>query len=215
MGTRKREEELDRARRGKRPATAHTTPSHTPIGGFMAEARQNYGLPVAALATQGPLLSTNKGAQIQMREATHDRDASTSSWMPPGSEFLNLPLLDTMQLYLSLQNQFNGGLTLIGQGNPIEDNDAIQSVDPPVVGPHSIFLPYDWLEKVASEPNVFTPRGDAANMANNGPQFQAANARANNVEQEDDANDQRMDEATEADNCILMWLRDPDGGEDL
>ncbi|GKV19395.1 hypothetical protein SLEP1_g29664 [Rubroshorea leprosula] len=321
---RKREEELDRAHRGKRPATAYATPSHPRIGGLMAEAHQNHGQSVAALATQGPLLSTDKGAQIQMRRATHDREPSTSSCAPPphhdlglgskqevsmydlvkqyvklkdakrrqeeaaaacvhadcklkekkkevgnlnkqvkgeeevynklkaelaeknkiskdareletinavtlgwnlmkgllqsmqpGSEFLDLPLLDAIQRYESLQNQFNEGLTLIGQGHPIDDKVAMQSDNPPVVVPRSFFWLYEWLERdMELESNVFAPQGDAANIAANGPQFQAANARANNVEQEDDANDQRMDEATEADRCVSMWLRDPDGGED-
>ncbi|GLT32093.1 hypothetical protein SLA2020_067830 [Shorea laevis] len=79
---RKREEELDAARQGKRPATAYTTPSRPPVGGFMAEARQNYGQSVAALASQGSLFSTNEGTQIQMRDAAHDKEASTSSWAP-------------------------------------------------------------------------------------------------------------------------------------
>ncbi|GKV19386.1 hypothetical protein SLEP1_g29656 [Rubroshorea leprosula] len=239
MGTEKREKEHDGANQGKRPATAYTTPRCHPIGGFMADARQNDG---HALATQGSQLSTNKGTQIQMREATHDGEASTSSWepaphcelgvsvydplkmikaavtlggnlmkgllqsMPPGSEFVNLPLLDTIQRYPSLQNQLNEGLTLIGQGHPIDDKVAMQSDDPPVVVPRSFFSLHNWLESVACEPNVFAPSVDADNIA--------ANARANNVEQEDDANYQRMDEATEADLCVSMWLRDPDGGED-
>ncbi|GKV46039.1 hypothetical protein SLEP1_g53054 [Rubroshorea leprosula] len=83
---RKREEELDEAHQGKRPATAYTTPSRPPIGGFMAEARQNYGQSAAALANQGSLVSTNEGTQIQMREAAHDKEASTSSWVPPQVE---------------------------------------------------------------------------------------------------------------------------------
>ncbi|GKV46049.1 hypothetical protein SLEP1_g53062 [Rubroshorea leprosula] len=83
---RKREEELDEARQGKRPATAYATPSRPPIGGFMAEARQNYGQSVAALATQGSLFSTNEGTQIQLREAAHGKEASTSSMAPPQVE---------------------------------------------------------------------------------------------------------------------------------
>ncbi|GKV19385.1 hypothetical protein SLEP1_g29655 [Rubroshorea leprosula] len=59
------------ARQGERPATAYTTPSRPPIGRFMAEASQNH------------LFSTNEGTQIQMREAAHDGEASTSSPAPP------------------------------------------------------------------------------------------------------------------------------------
>ncbi|GKV19391.1 hypothetical protein SLEP1_g29661 [Rubroshorea leprosula] len=212
------------AHQGERPATAYTTPSHPPIDGFTAEAHQNYGQSVAALATQG-LLSTNKVTQIQMINAEltekveiskdaldlQVRNAVTLGWnllkkqlqsLPPGSEFLDLPLLDP-----SLQNQFNEDQTLIGQGHPIDDKVAMQSDDPPVVVPRSFFSFYNWLEnEVAREPNAFAPLGDAANIA--------ANARANNVEHEDDANYQRMDEATEVDRCVSMWLRDPDGGED-
>ncbi|GKV19388.1 hypothetical protein SLEP1_g29658 [Rubroshorea leprosula] len=111
--------------------------------------------------------------------------------MDIGSEFLNLRLLDTILRNPSLQYQFNEGLTLIGQGHPIDDNVAIQSDNPPVVVPRSFFQYYELLESdVAWETNVSAPPRDAANIAANGPQFQAANARANNVEQEDDANDQ-------------------------
>ncbi|GLU23757.1 hypothetical protein SLE2022_397360 [Rubroshorea leprosula] len=42
------------------------------------------------------------------------------SW-PTGSEFRDLPLLDAIQRYPSLQKEFNEGLTLIGQGHPIDD----------------------------------------------------------------------------------------------
>ncbi|GLT32095.1 hypothetical protein SLA2020_067850 [Shorea laevis] len=78
----KREEELNEAYWGKRPATAYITPSHPPIGGFMAEARQNYHQSAAALANQGPTFLTNEGTQIETREAAHDKEASTSSWAP-------------------------------------------------------------------------------------------------------------------------------------
>ncbi|GLU23794.1 hypothetical protein SLE2022_397720 [Rubroshorea leprosula] len=66
-------------------------------------------------------------------------DAVTLGWnlmkellqsMDPASEFLNLPLLDTIQLYPSLQNQFNSGTS-------IDDKVAIQSDNPLVVVPCS------------------------------------------------------------------------------
>ncbi|GLU23929.1 hypothetical protein SLE2022_399030 [Rubroshorea leprosula] len=97
--------------------------------------------------------------------------------MPPGSEFLNLTLLDTIQHCPSLQKQFNEGLTLIGQGHPIDDNIANQSDNPPVVVPRSYVSYINSLENSLGFDN--------------------------------------LNEATEADNCDWMQLRDPDGGEDL
>ncbi|GKV46026.1 hypothetical protein SLEP1_g53046 [Rubroshorea leprosula] len=85
---RKREEELD-VPHGDMPPTSYATPSHSthsPISGFMAEARQNYCQAATALATQGSLFSTNEGTQIQTREASHGKEASTSSWAPPQEE---------------------------------------------------------------------------------------------------------------------------------
>ncbi|GKV46024.1 hypothetical protein SLEP1_g53044 [Rubroshorea leprosula] len=78
---RKREEELD-VPHGDVPATSYATPSHSPISGLMAEAHQNYCQAATALATQGSLFSTNEGTQIQTREASHGKEASTSSWPP-------------------------------------------------------------------------------------------------------------------------------------
>ncbi|GKV19392.1 hypothetical protein SLEP1_g29662 [Rubroshorea leprosula] len=72
----------------------------------------------------------------------------------------------------------------------------------------------DIIQHCPSLQNQFN-EGDAANIASNSPQFEATNTRANNVEQEDDANDQRMDEAIEADDPDWMQLLSPDGGEDL
>ncbi|GKV46060.1 hypothetical protein SLEP1_g53073 [Rubroshorea leprosula] len=133
----------------------------------------------------------------------------------PGSEFLNLPLWDTIQLYPSLQNQFNEGLALIGQGHPIDDKVATQSNDPPVVVPLSKFWHYNLLDNVSQcEPRVFCTLEDAANIAANSLQFQAENARANNVEQEDDANYQRMDEATEAEHWDWRSVLRALGGKD-
>ncbi|GKV37964.1 hypothetical protein SLEP1_g45924 [Rubroshorea leprosula] len=48
----------------------------------MAEAHQ----PAAALTAQRSLFSSDKGTQIKMTEAAHDREASSSSWAPPQVE---------------------------------------------------------------------------------------------------------------------------------
>ncbi|GLU23744.1 hypothetical protein SLE2022_397260 [Rubroshorea leprosula] len=98
---RKREEELNEARRGKMPATAYTTPSRSPVG-FMAEALQKSKMIGAVI------LGWNLMKKLMQ------------SW-PTGSEFRDLPLLDAIQRYPSLQKEFNEGLTLIGQGHPIDD----------------------------------------------------------------------------------------------